>query len=118
MGLYLRMLTSYLLLLTPLLVKPPARISIHVDKTVMYAGSDIVVTCVVPRHPDNRTLDVFLVPDIARSERQLNGDDETTLVTNRFEFKRIPADVQGAVCRLIDKYARYADAVQSLQVRD
>lgn len=90
-------------------------ISIRVDKTVFYAGQDITITCVVPRHADNRKVEALLLPEFSSSEHQLNGDAQDA-ITHRFLFKRVPADVTSAACQLTDKYSKHAHAIQPLQV--
>jgi hypothetical protein len=103
------------LLLTLLFIAPPVSpISIRVDKLVFYAGQDIVVTCVVPRHEDNRKVEAIL-PEFTGSEKQLNGDSQDRIY-NTFVFKRVPSDVTSAVCQLTDKYNHHARASQTLQV--
>lgn len=103
-------LLAFLFIASP--VKP---ISIRVDKTVLYAGQDITVTCVVPRHEDNRKVEALLLPDYTKSEKQLNGDS-LDAITNTFTFKRVPSDVTSAACQLTDKYDKHAHAIQTLQV--
>jgi hypothetical protein len=103
------------LLLALLFIAPPVKpITIRVDKTVLYAGQDITVTCVVPRHEDNRKVEALLL-DFTSSEKQLNGDSQDA-ITNVFTFKKVPADVYQAACQLTDKYGKHANAVQTLQV--
>lgn len=104
------------LLLALLFIAPPVKpISIQVDKTVLYAGQDITVTCIVPRHADNRKVEALLLPDYTSSEKQLNGDSQD-LIYNRFTFKRVPLGVTSAGCQLTDKYQKYANAIQPIQV--
>ncbi len=99
-----------------LFIAPPVRpISIRVDKTVLYAGQSITITCVVPRHEDNRKVEALLLPDFSSSEKQLNGDSQDA-ITNTFVFKHVPSDVTQAACQLTDKYGQHANAVQTLQV--
>jgi hypothetical protein len=104
------------LLLALLFIAPPVRpISIAVDKTVLYQGQDILVTCIVPRHEDNRKVEALLLPDYSSSEKQLNGDAQDPIRTP-FLFKRVPAEVTTAACQLTDKYGKHANVIQPLQV--
>ena len=103
-------------LLALLFIAAPVKpISIRVDKTVLYQGQDVTVTCIVPRHEDNRKVEALLMPDYTSSEKQLNGDS-LDAITNTFTFKRVPADVTSAACQLTDKYSNHAHAIQTLQV--
>lgn len=104
------------ILLAFLFIAPPVKpITIRVDKTVLYAGQDITVTCVVPRHEDNRKVEALLLPDFTSSEKQLNGN-ALDAITNTFVFKRVPSEVTTAACQLTDKFDKHANAVQQLQV--
>lgn len=88
-------------------------ITIKVNRTVLYPGDTLVVTCSVPRHEDNRKVEGVLA-DYTSSEHQLDG--EASAITHRFEFKKIPPDVEIAGCRLTDKYGRQSTALQQIQV--
>lgn len=105
-----------IILVALLFIAPPVKpISISVDKTVLYQGQDVIVTCIVPRHEDNRKVEALLMPDFSTSEKQLNGDAQDPIRT-AFTFKRVPSDVTQAACQLTDKYGKHANAVQTLQV--
>lgn len=105
-----------IVLLALLFIASPVKpISIRVDKTVLYAGQDIVITCVVPRHEDNRKVEALLLPDYTSSAKQLNGDSQDA-ITNTFIFKRVPTEVTSAACQLTDKFEKHAHAIQTLQV--
>jgi len=88
-------------------------VTIKVSRTVLYPGDSLTVTCVVPRHEDNRKIE-GIIADYTSSEHQLNGEDAA--VTHRFEFKKIPPDAEVAGCRLTDKYGRQTTDIQTIQV--
>lgn len=112
----MRFILPALLFFALLFNKPAQPVSIKVDHTVMFAGGDLVVTCSVPRHEDNRKVEALLLPDYTSSEHQLDGSDRD-FVTHRFLFKRVPAEVTSAACQLTDKYNNHAHAIQALEVQ-
>jgi len=89
------------------------RVSIKVDHTAFFAGADIVVTCTVPRHPDNRKVAAVLV-GFTSSEHQLDG--EASPITHRFPFKKVSCDAVEARCVLLDKFGGTAIMNQQLQI--
>lgn len=89
------------------------RVSIKVSKTVLFAGTDLTVTCTVPRHPDNRKVAAVLV-GYTSDQRDLNGEEAP--VTHRFEFKKVSCDTIEARCVLVDKFGGTAVQNQSLQI--
>lgn len=111
----MRFILSALLFVALLFAKPAKAVDIRVNKTVLFAGSDIIITCVVPRHEDNRKIEALLLPDYTSSEHQLDGSDRDA-ITHNFPFKRVPVDVTSAACQLTDKYDNHAHAIQPLQV--
>lgn len=90
------------------------RASVKVSTTVPFAGSDITVTCTVPRHPDNRKVAAVLV-GYTSSERQLDGEESP--ITHRFEFKKLPCDTVEARCVLLDKFGGTAIQHQPLEIQ-
>jgi hypothetical protein len=104
------------LLFALVFIAPPVKpITIRVDKTVFFAGQDLTVTCLVPRHEDNRKVEALLLPDYTSSEKQLNGDSQDPIY-NTFMFKQMPSEVTSAACQLTDKYAHHVHVTQTLQV--
>lgn len=69
-----------------------------VQPPLLMKGGAVRVTCTVPRHPDNRRLDVML-PGYTESSRTLDGEDSR--VTWEFVFTHIPCEVETAVCRVV-----------------
>lgn len=102
-----------ILLALLLLAADTKAVSIHLSSNVMFAGSDLVVTCTVPRHEKNRTIEAALLP-YSVSSRQLNGADAP--ITHRFTFLHVPEDVTEARCVLTDAYGAHYTATQALQV--
>ena len=89
------------------------RVSIKVDRATFFAGGNLMVTCTVPRHPDNRKVAAVVV-NYTSSERELNGEESP--VTHRFEFKKIPCGVPEARCILQDKFGGTAVIAQTLEI--
>jgi len=90
------------------------RVSIKVDRTVLFAGNGITITCTVPRHPDNRMVAAVLV-GYTSSEHQLDG--EASPITHRFPFKSVSCDTIEARCELHDKFGGTAIQNQSLEIQ-
>lgn len=111
----MQFILSALLFILAFVAKPVKPVSIQVDKTVLYAGQDLTVKCIVPRHEDNRKIEALLLPDYTSSAKQLNGDSQD-FIYNIFLFKRVPVEVTSAACQLTDKYDNHAHAIQPLQV--
>lgn len=93
-----------------------APVTIRVEPAVVYVDQSLTVVCRVPRDAGNRKIVARLMPDSSGvSERQLDGTDKD-LVTHRFDFKHISADVTSAQCSLINQYGEHADAVAAVLV--
>lgn len=100
------------ILIAVLSLMAPERVSIHAGSVVMH-GSSLRVTCRVPRHPDNRLLEIALDP-YRSSWRQLDGED--SMVTHDMMFPHVPCEVFRAVCVLTTNEMKQHYAIKDVQV--
>lgn len=86
-----------LLVLSAVLFAAPEHLAIRVDKYVVMSGTELAVTCVIPRDENNRSL-VAAVDPVGVSLKEIHGAEPQQ--TYRFVFRRIPCDAFQARCRL------------------
>jgi hypothetical protein len=75
------------------------KIAIVVKPSVLMPGGTLVLTCHVPRDPDNRTLVYGVTGFRENLQRQIDGADAP--ITWRFEMPHVPCDVGPAYCATI-----------------
>lgn len=80
-----------------LLANTGPHLVIRIDKYQVMSGTELTVTCVIPRDANNRAL-VAAVDPVGVSLKQIDGD--VPQQTYQFTFKRIPCDAYQARCRL------------------
>lgn len=89
-------------------------LAIRVDKYVVMSGTELAVTCIIPRDEHNRSL-VAAVDPIVLSMKQIDGD--TPQQTYRFPFKKITCEATQARCRLHSNDGRAdREVVQRIQM--
>lgn len=93
---------------------PTPRVAVKVSSAFLFAGNGVTVVCTVPRHPENRAIKAELT-NYRSSEQSIEG--ENSPVTFRFEFKKVPCDVEAAVCTLTDSLGRQGSAVTKVEVK-
>ncbi len=107
-----------LLLALLLLLSAPSRVSIAVLPTIVPAGGTVRVTCTVPRHPDNRWLEIGVYYEggvvYQSSLRQLDGD--TAPITHTMLVDHMPCEAVVASCYLIPAVGPQARAVRAVEV--
>lgn len=104
-----------LLILAALLSLDSTAVTIRTNRNVLYAGTTLLVDCLVVRRAENRRV-VALLPGYTSSERQLEGESAPRI--HHFTFTHIPCEVVDARCILIDAYDRQTVAIQPLQIAD
>lgn len=102
-----------LLTLLVLLAATEPRVSIRVSPQTLFAGQSIAIVCTVPHNLNNRKL-TAVVDGYTVSERQLDG--ELAPKTFRFEFKKIPCEIDRVACVLTDVYGGQQAAIAPIQV--
>ena len=101
-----------------LLLFTPPRVSIAVTPTVLSVGAILRVTCTVPRHPDNRWIEIGVYYEggvvYQSSLRQLDG--ETALVTHVMTVTHMPCDATVAQCYVVPAVGPTYRAVRAVVV--
>ncbi len=107
-----------LLLALLLLLSTPTRVSIAVVPAAIPAGGTLRVTCTVPRHPDNRWLEIGVYYEggvvYQSSLRQLDG--ESAPVTHTMYVTHMPCEAVVASCYLIPAVGPQARVVRAVEV--
>lgn len=89
---------------------PQPRVTIRVLPSVLFAGHSIRVTCTVPRHPDNRLLDLG-VTFYRGTTIQLDG--AAARVTYEIIYDKVPCDSGPAYCQVTESHGRqYVDRAE------
>ncbi len=92
--------------------------SIAVTPALVPAGGTVRVTCTVPRHPDNRWLEIGVYYGggvvYQSSLRQLDG--EAAPITHMMTVDHMPCETVVALCYLIPAVGRQYRAVRAVEV--
>ena len=90
------------------------QLRVSVNPAVMMAGNTVILTCHVPKHPDNRLLEYGIIGTQVGSQRQRDGS--ASPITWQFEIKRVECESGPAYCAVRDSHGQWTRVTAQIQV--